>query len=120
MKDDSTSKPAKRKKYGKLPPDAPLNKVGKRGRAKVYDKSILVFMTQLDHSMLIRNAQRAGYWQYSGYIRFILNLGITKDSLILNLGSKTIDSLKENAEAAVCKNIEEYIKILADLKVDVS
>ena len=114
---DTTEKPT-RKRYGVLPDDSPRNKLGRKTRPKVLTKAVLIYMTPREHYDIKRNAEKAGFPSYSSYMRFAGSKIINEDSLIINIPKRTMRNLQQNAEDAG-KAVDEYVKFLLSLKVQV-
>lgn len=114
---ENSDKP-ERKKYSPLPDDAPRNKLNRKTRPKLLTKSVLIYMTPADLYNLQRNAEKAGFPSYSSYVRFLGSLVVNEDSLIVNIPKKTMRNLQNNAEDAG-KTVDEYVKFLLSLKVQV-
>jgi len=108
----------KRKKYSPLPDDAPRNKINRKARPKLLTKAVLIYMSPKDMYSLRVNAEKAGFPSYSSYVRFLGNLIVNEDSLIVNISKRAKRNLMSNAEDAGM-TMEEYVKFLCNLKVQV-
>jgi len=107
-----------RKKYDKLPEDAPRDTKGRKTRTPSMTYSAIVLMSPATETRMKYHTQAAGYPTYSEYMRHLIDdlPPVGKSALVLNMDGAAIRSLERHAAEAEL-NLSEYIELLSYLEV---